>query len=264
MSPCWPLHPYLMFIEKIFRKSSERSIQAVPKAVLLGLAITLALQISVKIYGPAPRAGASDLSSLPSGAILHLAAAGDPSPLAKLLMLHLQAFDLNAGNTLTYPALDYARLIDWLGKILELDPAGQYPLHAASRLYAEIPNQDKQRKMLDFVYQHFLADPNRRWPWLAHAAAIAKHQLKDLPLARQYAAALQVHATAPGIPLWAKQMEAFILEDMDELETARVMIGGFVNSGQVKDPGELRFLDQRLKAIEARIATKKKGKYAGQ
>jgi hypothetical protein len=50
---------------------------------------------------------------------------------------------------------------------------------------------------------------------------------------------------------------------MDELETARVMIGGFVNSGQVKDPGELRFLDQRLKAIEARIAARKKAKNTG-
>ncbi len=262
MSPYWLLHPCSMSIARIFSKSSERSIQAVPNAVLLGLAIALALQIFVKIQGPEPRAGASDLSTLPSRPILQLAAAGDPSPLAKLLMLHLQAFDLNAGNTLTYGALDYDRLIDWLGKILELDPAGQYPLHAASRLYAEISNQEKQRKMLDFVYQRFLADPNRRWPWLAHAAAIAKHQLKDLPLARQYAAALQAHATAPGIPLWAKQMEAFILEDMDELETARVMIGGFVNSGQIKDPGELRFLDQRLKEIEARITAKKKGKNA--
>ena len=52
-------------------------------------------------------------------------------------------------------------------------------------------------------------------------------------------------------------MEAFILEDMDELETARIMIGGFVQSGQVKDAGELRFLEQRLQEIEARLALKK-------
>ena len=233
--------------------------RSVPWPVLLGLAIVLALQITVKMLSPASRTEASDLTLLPSTPILRLAASGDPTPLAKLLMLYLQAFDLHAGNQLSYQALDYDRLIDWLGKILELDPRGQYPLHAASRIYAEVPNHAKQRKMLDFVYRQFFADPDHRWPWLAHAAAVAKHQLRDLPLARQYAAAIQQHATGPGIPMWAKQMEAFILEDMDELEMARVMIGGFVSSGQVSDPGELRFLEQRLKDIEARIAMRKKG-----
>jgi hypothetical protein len=47
-------------------------------------------------------------------------------------------------------------------------------------------------------------------------------------------------------------MEAFILEDMDELETARLIIGGYIQSGDVKDPGELRFLEERLKALESR------------
>ena len=55
------------------------------------------------------------------------------------------------------------------------------------------------------------------------------------------------------MPLWAKQMEIFILEDMNELETARIMIGGFLASGTVTDPAEIRFLDQRLREIEARM-----------
>ena len=47
-------------------------------------------------------------------------------------------------------------------------------------------------------------------------------------------------------------MEAFILEDMNELEAARLVIGGYIQSGRVKDPGELRFLDERLKELETR------------
>jgi hypothetical protein len=47
-------------------------------------------------------------------------------------------------------------------------------------------------------------------------------------------------------------MEIFILEDMDELETARLIIGGYIQSGSVKDPAELRFLEERLKQLEAR------------
>ena len=159
-----------------------------------------------------------------------------------------------------YQDLDYDRLVDWLTRILELDPRGQYPLMSASRLYAEVPDAAKQRKMLDFIYREYLRDPNRRWPWLAHATLLAKHQLKDLPLARKYAVALQQNTTAPDAPTWVRQMEPFILEDMNELEAAKVMIGGLLASGQVKDRRDFELLAaaaqaaRRAAQIEVRAA----------
>jgi hypothetical protein len=48
-------------------------------------------------------------------------------------------------------------------------------------------------------------------------------------------------------------MEIFIREDLNELETARVMIGGLLASGRITDPGELIFLDGRLHEIEERL-----------
>ena len=87
--------------------------------------------------------------------------------------------------------------------------------------------------MLELIHEQFLLDPNRRWPWLAHAALLAKHRLKDLPLARRYAAAIDRHTTAVDVPLWARQMEIFILEDMNELEAARIMLGGLLASGRI-------------------------------
>jgi hypothetical protein len=47
-------------------------------------------------------------------------------------------------------------------------------------------------------------------------------------------------------------MEIFILEDMNELEAARIMLGGLIESGTVTDPAELRFLRQRLEEMEKR------------
>jgi hypothetical protein len=105
--------------------------------------------------------------------------------------------------------------------------------------------------MLEFVHEQFLLDPNRRWPWLAHAALLAKHRLHDLPLARRYAAAIDRNVSAE-VPLWARQMEIFILEDMNELEAARIMLGGLLASGKITDPAEAAFLKQRLEALETR------------
>lgn len=236
---------------------SQRPIAFVPRPVLALIAVALLAQIGLRLSLAPPRAKAEDLPPAPSVAALRLASFGDPIALAKALMLYLQAFDYQSGSRVPYRDLDYGRLEDWLARILELDPRGQYPLLAASRLYAEVPVEAKQRSMLQFIYREFLLDPERRWPWLANATVIAKHRLKDLPLALRYARAIQRYAVGKAVPLWAKQMEIFILEDMNELEAARLLIGGYLASGTVKDPAELRFLDQRLRELEARASPKR-------
>jgi hypothetical protein len=172
-------------------------------------------------------------------------------------MLYLQSFDRGGENTLRYQQLDYGRLVQWLASILALDPRSQYPLFSAARIYAEVPDPARSRIAMEFVYREFLRDPNRRWPWLAHAALLAKHRLGDLPLARRYAAAIDRHTTDPSVPLWARQMEIFILEDMNELEAAKIMIGGLLLSGKISDPAELRFLKGRLEELEARLGNGK-------
>ncbi|MCI0400336.1 MAG: hypothetical protein L0Y67_02065 [Gammaproteobacteria bacterium] len=166
------------------------------------------------------------------------------------MMLWLQAFDNQPGISIPFKDLDYDKVTGWMELILELDPRGQYPLLAASRVYGEVPVEGKQRHMLDFVYRQFLLDPNRRWPWLAHAIYVAKHRLKDLPLALKYARAMTLYARGDNVPQWARQMEIYVLEDMGEAEGAKVLIGGLLESGTITDPHEIRFLTERLKRIE--------------
>jgi hypothetical protein len=217
--------------------------RAVPPWILVLLAASLAAQLAWHAALGPPRLAAAALSPAPSARALRLAAFGEAEAAARLSMLYLQAFDLQA--------LDYTRLAAWLRALLELDPRGQYPLFAAARVYAEHPDPARSRLMLEFIHEQFRLDPDRRWPWLAHGALLAKHRLKDLALARHYAAAIDRHTRAE-VPLWARQMEIFILEDMNELEAARIMLGGLLASGKITDPAELSFLKQRLEELEAR------------
>lgn len=231
--------------------AEQRPLALVPRWLWALLAVALALQLAWQSSRPQRARAAQDLPQPPAASALRLAAFGEQEALARLLMLHLQSYDLGSANALAFRQLDYRALSGWLRAILELDPRSSYPLLAAARVYAEVDDAARMRVMLEFIHEQFLLDPNRRWPWLAHAALLAKHRLGDLPLARRYAHDLQRLTTDPGVPLWAKQMEVFILEDMNELEAAKIMLGGMLESGTITDAEELRFLKERLDALEA-------------
>ena len=221
-----------------------RRLGSLPGWLWLLLAAALAAQLALRA-GDRPTVRTAELPPAPSPEVLRLASFGEPAAVGRVAMLYLQAFDPG-------PNLDYPRLIAWLRGVLTLDPRSQYPLFCAARIYAEVPDAARARLMLEFIYEQYLADPNRRWPWLAHAALLAKHRLRDLPLARRYAAAIDRHTTAGDVPLWARQMEVFILEDMNELDAARVVLGGLLESGRIGDAEEARFLRHKLEELERR------------
>jgi hypothetical protein len=235
------------------RAGTERPLAAVPGWILGLLAAAFAAQVSLRLAHRADAPSASDLPPAPSAQALRLASLGETAALARLAMLWLQAFDLRGDNRIPYQKLDYARLVAWLAAIQATDPRSGYPLFAAARVYGENPDAQKARRMFDFIEAEFARDPNQRWPALAHAALLAKHRLRDLPLARRYAAAIERQTTDVSIPDWARQMEIFILEDMNELEAARIMLGGLLATGRIRDADERRFLQGRLQEIEERL-----------
>lgn len=237
---------------------AERRIRAVPPTVIGLLAFALLAQVVWHGMRADLKAVAEALPEPPSAAALRLAAFGDPIIFAKTLMLWLQAHDNQPGVSIPFRTLDYARVQAWLDRILELDPKGQYPLLAASRVYAAVSDEGRKRQMLEFVYQKFFQDPDGRWRWLAHAAIVAKHQLKDPKLALKYAQAITDKARGPEVPAWARDMSVIVLEDMGELEDAKFLLGGLIHSGRVTDPHEIRFLERKLEELEEKSKAQKK------
>ena len=191
-------------------KPRERRIASVPTPVRMMLAAALAAQIGWHAWRPDPGAEVRDLGPAPAVSALRIAALGDEAALAKLLMLRLQAHDSPPGASIPFADLDYGRLASWLDAIIDLDPRADSPLLAAATLYGSVADPGRQRMMFELVHRRFLEDPARRWPWLAHAAVMAKHRLGDPALASRYAAALAAHATGPGVPAWVRDMSAVI------------------------------------------------------
>lgn len=227
----------------------ERSIRSVPVPVLVIFTVALSAQLMWSALHPTASATAEQLPASMADARWRAASFGDPIPLSHALMLWLQSFD-NGAVTIPFRNLDYLRVTRWLDTILNLDAKSQYPLLVATRLYAEVSDEPRQRLMLDFVYRKFLEDPEQRWRWLAQAAVIAKHRLNDLPLALKFAQALADNTNKNTVPSWARQMHIFIHEDLGEVESARILLGGLLESGTITDINELRFLSERLQSLE--------------
>lgn len=232
--------------------NKERPVSVVPRGIVLLLVLALMLQIAWHAQQPKPALSAIELTAPPSLQLVRLGSLGDPVALSKLLMLRLQAFDNQPGLSIPFAKLDYKKIVAWLERIVELDPDSQYPQLAAARVYALVLDDDKKRMMLEFIHASFLKNPNLQWPAMAHAVFIAKHRLKDLELALKFAKDIRLHVTRTDIHSWVRQMELFVLEERGDLESARILLGGFLESGIIKDEREFRFLQERLGAANNR------------
>jgi hypothetical protein len=227
----------------------------VPWWIFVLFAGALVAQLLSIAWRPAEHRFPAALPPPPPAPVLRVLALGDPHFLSAAIVLHLQSFDDQPGLSIPFRELDYGRIAAWLDRALALDPLSDYPLLLAAQVYAQAPDAGRQRVMLDFVHRAFLDDPDRRWRWLAHAAIVARHRLRDDALALRYAQDIAEHArAAPG---WAKQMHIFLLEDLGEREQAKILLGGLLASGAISDPAEIRFLTGRLDELNGRFSSPK-------
>ena len=230
--------------------NKDRPISDVPVAVKIFLLLALALQLIWHGLQAPVAAKAEDLAPPLSTRAYVMSSLGEPIAASKLLNLWLQAFDNQPGASLSFHQLNYPRLTQWLDTSLELDPKGHYPLLVAARVYGSVKDPEKQRIMTDYVFKKFNENPDKYWRWLAHAVITAKHELKDFDLALKYANALAEKATGENVPYWAKDMKIIVLEDMGQVEAAKILVGALIDSGEITDPYELSFLSRKIAELE--------------
>lgn len=243
---------------KIFTPAAEvRSWRVVPLGMILSGCLLLGLRIlSAGHDGPGPDARVQPLPPVPSEQALSLLAFGDPATLGSGLLLWLQTFDSQGGRQLSYRNLDYERLTAWLERIHALMPESHYPLLLATRVYSSTTDPQRMRAALEFTHRVGMSDPARFWRWLAEAAVLAKHRLGDLPMALEIARDIRAKVPGEQLPHWARDLELILLEDMGEYETSYLLVQGLLDSGQITDPDEIRFLRQRLKDLREQLVDK--------
>ena len=235
----------------------DRPVADVPRAVKVSLVLALILQLLWHSMQDPVVAKAEDLAAPLSTRTYIMSSLGEPIAAAKYLNLWLQAFDNQPGASISFHQLNYPRLTRWLDTILELDEEGHYPMLVAARVYGSVKDPVKQRIMMDYIFYKFNENPNKYWRWLAHVVITAKHELKDFDLALKYANALAEKATGENVPYWAKDMKIIVLEDMGQVEAAKILVGALIESKEITDPYELNFLTHKIAVLEEKSLKKR-------
>jgi len=238
----------------ILKRKNFHNSSALLWSLLVVIFITIIIWRNTFYY---QRPVVKQLPDVPTESALRVIAASDQSFSYRLIIFWLQQFDVQAGQYVSFSSLDYQKLSGWLSALSTYEPASQYPMLLAARIYSRVSDGDRVRQMLDLIYQQYKLNPEKNWRWLAEATITAQHKLKDKKLALKYATALAEEKN-DKIPFWAKDMRLLILEQMGETEQIKLLVGGLMANKLVTDVNEIRFLDLLLQRIEAKSGEKVK------
>ena len=171
-----------------------------------------------------------------------------------LLAIRLQLHDNQAGRHIRYREIDYSMLVNWLKQIDRLNPQSEYSMMLASRVYSQTRDKERLGIILGYIDSTFMTNPQLHWRHQAEATVIAKHKLGDLELALKMAQKLSDQPESVIMPRWARDMQFLLLAELNEFETALVIIEALLKSEAVNDPDEKIFLQEKLLHFQRKLS----------
>ena len=236
-------------------RRGERLLSQIPRPLIAGFVFLFCLQIfDHQLSTRQVRLDYRALSTPFTANIYSGISMGSAQLMSYLLAIRLQLHDNQLGKHIRYDHIDYVRLVNWLDQIYQLNRRSEYTMMLASRVYSQTQDKKRLKIILDYVENTFLQNPQLHWRRLAESTVIAKHQLGDLKLALQMAEKLANQPDSVIMPRWARDIRFLLLADLNEYESALSIISGLLNSGEISDRDEKRFLQEKLLLFQQKLS----------
>ena len=234
--------------------SLTRKLRDTPVVIVAGLIVFSLIQIYFHKTKSNDRAVEYQPLNQPLQARQYQALAfGSDRLLSYALMLSVQLHDNQIGKHIGYQHVNYETLSRWLLTIYELNPLSDYPAFLTTRVYSQVSEPAKILKLIEVTQHLFTINPVQHWRRMTEACLLAKHQLKDLSLALTLAKQVADLPASIELPHWARDMKLILLDELNQLESAQLLISSMLQSGEVKDNDEIRFLKSRLLMIQQKM-----------
>ena len=235
-------------------KLQNRKYSQLPILLICGLLLSFSIQITFNYVSRSAVKDRVEPLASPRESMLYKALAlGSDQLMGDLLLLKVQLHDNQIGRHLNYQQLNYVVLKQWILMVSRLIPASEYPGFLASRVYSSVQDPNKLQIMIDVITQLFEQNPALNWRRMTEATLIAKHKMKDLPQALILAEKVANVPDSIKLPFWARDMKLILLDELGEKESALILISSMLQSGEIKDNDEKRFLESRLLKIQQEL-----------
>ena len=182
----------------------------------------------------------------PKTVVAKLLSLGDTQFYFRYLTFRLQTAGDSWGRFTALKDYNYKKLADWFYLLDEFDAKSNFVPSIASYYYSQTQNPQDTIYIVEYLEQHALRDIRKKWWWLAQAVYIANHKLEDKRLALRLAYELKNAPLDIAMPLWARQMPAFIHEKLGEYAAAKEIIADILQNNEQFTEGELNFMEHFL------------------
>lgn len=182
---------------------------------------------------------------VPSKEILRAFAFGDEQLYFRYNAYLIQFAGDTFGRTTPLKDYDYPKLYAWWTILDSLDSNSDYLPYMVSYYYGATQDPERQIKyVIDFLVEHSDKHPEKKWWWYSQAAYHARYKLKDDKRALEIADKLYNLPKDLDIPIWTRQLKAFILEKEGEVKESCNIIVNVLNDYQDGrlEQGEINFI----------------------
>ena len=174
--------------------------------VAVGLAGVLLLQLATGWLLRSVRPAIDEFPPSPGRSGLDALALGDSQFLFRLEIMWLQDFGDGGGRVKPLRDFDYRRVGEWLEAVDRLDPQSQAIFELGSRFFGALTDPATARAKVGVIAGFFeragMADPLRRWEWLAWSAITNQRLVKDPELAKRTGEDLLRLRGNDDVPSW--------------------------------------------------------------
>lgn len=151
---------------------------------------------------------------------------GDEQFYFRYLLFKLQNYGDTFGRFTALKNYDYAKLEDHFTQLDLLDNQSHYVPYIAAYYFSQSQNKEDVNFIVNYLEKRYDGDNQHNWWWLSQATYLANHKLNNKELALRLATKLA--NSGLDIPIWAKQMPAFIHSKIGQKKEAYFIIKNII------------------------------------
>ncbi len=183
--------------------------------IALTLFVNIALWFSVRFV----QATWANVPPAPDPKYAAMSALGDKSFAYRINSLMIQNFGDTGGRVTALKEYDFDELTKWFFLQDTLDERSNFIPNLAGYYFSGVQEPEKFRPVLDYLEMVGVRPYGEKWRWLAQGVFLARFVIQDMDRALEMAELLS-NLDVDDIPIWTKQMPAFVKNARGEKEAA--------------------------------------------